>query len=133
MTTQTDYADLIRRLEAETEPDRALADEILEACGWVFDSNDDGEVTAVYDVAGVQYSPLELPDPTESLDAALTLVPAHHLWWVKQGFRFQAVVWMIETDYDERYPPTGFSTNSPALALCIAAMKARAAIAKGAA
>lgn len=116
MTTQTDYADLIRRLEAATGPDREL----------------DAAIDAVI-ARSFASDPMFPETPyTSSLDAALTLVPAHHLWWVKQGFRFQAVVWMIETDYDERYPPTGFSTNSPAIAFCIAAIKARAAVAKGA-
>jgi len=66
------------------------------------------------------------PAYTSSLDAALTLVPLHHLWEIKQGIECRAVVWQLETDYDERNPPTGYSTTFPALALCIAALKAEA-------
>jgi hypothetical protein len=63
---------------------------------------------------------------TKSLDAALTLVPQHHLWQIKQGIECCAIVWMIEVDYDDRAAPIGYTTTFPALALCIAALKARA-------
>jgi len=65
------------------------------------------------------------PAYTGLVDKAITLVPRHHLWMLKKGIECQAVVWMLETDYDERQPPTGYTTEFPALALCIAALKAR--------
>ncbi len=66
------------------------------------------------------------PAYTRSLDAAMTLIPPHHLWQVKQGIQASAIVWMIESDYDDRQPPVGYSTTFPAIALCIAALKAEA-------
>ena len=56
---------------------------------------------------------------------ALTLVPPHHLWELKQGFECRATVWQIEVDYRDRDPPLGYTTIFPALALCIAALRAR--------
>lgn len=62
-----------------------------------------------------------------SLDAALSLVPAHHLWQVKRGFVCEAIVWSAERDYDDsgHVAPVGRKPDGPALALCIAALKAR--------
>lgn len=63
---------------------------------------------------------------TSSIDAALTLVPPHHLWEVRQGFEAKATVWMLERDYDEGHSvPVGYSVDYPAIALCIASLKAR--------
>lgn len=67
------------------------------------------------------------PAYTASVDAALRLVPPHHLWQVKQGIECTAIVWRLETDYDDHPAPTGYSTTYPALALCIAALKAELA------
>lgn len=67
---------------------------------------------------------------TALMDAALLLVPPHHLWQVKQGIQCQAVVWMLETDYDEGDPPMGYTIKFPALALCIAAIRATAELEK---
>lgn len=68
------------------------------------------------------------PRYTASLDAALTLVPKGYLWQVKQGIESQAIVWSLEIDYDDDGAPAGYSTTFPAIALCIAALKARAAM-----
>jgi hypothetical protein len=66
------------------------------------------------------------PAYTASLDAALTLVPPHHLWEVKQGIEARAIVWRLETDYDDTGAPTGYSTTFPAIALCVACIRAEA-------
>jgi hypothetical protein len=98
---------IIDALESATGPDRAL----------------DWEIHLRHGIDGAgMYG--EHPAYTSSLDAALTVVPRHHLWEVKQGFQSKATVWMIEVDYDDRDPPLGYSTTFPAIALCIAAMKA---------
>lgn len=103
------YRELIARLEKAAEPAYAL-DCAIEDCrsgrqGW-----------------GLTPPPAY----TGLIDKALLLVPRHHLWQIKQGIECQAIVWMLETDYDERDPPTGYTTTFPALALCIAALKATA-------
>jgi hypothetical protein len=66
------------------------------------------------------------PAYTASLDDAVKLVPRHHLWQVKQGIQSEAIVWMLERDYDESGAPTGYSTTFPAIALCAAAIRAEA-------
>lgn len=103
--------ELIERLEKATVPDRAL----------------DWEIHLRNGVEGVgAYG--RHPTYTTSVDAALTLVPPHHLWSLRQGIEARAIVWMLETDYDERDPPTGYTTTFPAMALCIAALKAEVEI-----
>lgn len=66
---------------------------------------------------------------TSSLDAALTLVPPEHAVTVEWSPRFPGCAWV--------YPPDNVNdiwfegeAVSPAIALCIAALKARATIAK---
>lgn len=116
----TDIADIIARLEKLEGPDRALADEILIACGWVYDSNDEGEITEVFSPAGVMHNPLELPDPTASIDDALTLLPKD---WD----------WALFSDSDEYRielgdPEIGLEGIGPtaAIAICIAALRLKA-------
>lgn len=64
------------------------------------------------------------PAYTGSVDAALTLVPKHHLWELRQGIESRAIVWTIERDYDDDGAPTGYAATFPAIALCIAALRA---------
>lgn len=120
--------ELIRRLEGATSPDPELGREILLACGWrrTCVGHFYGPLYNWSGPNGEHYHDDRLPCPTSSVDMALTIVPKHHLWEMRQGFEARAIVWMIETDYDERNPPTGYSTTFPAIALCIAALKARA-------
>lgn len=107
--------DLIKQLEQAQGPDREL-DRAIHDLIYTPDWNKT-------DFGPVAYY-------TTSIDAALTLVPPHHLWQLKQGIQCTAIVWMLETDYDEggHDVPTGYSTTFPAIALCIAALRARAAI-----
>lgn len=119
--------EFISQLEKATGPDRALADEVLIACGWVADSNDEGEVTAWYDPNGIQHGPLDLPDPTGSIDAALTLVPEWHKWSVACGKRVQYVARVAPTKSNHGCSD-GECDSTPAIALCIAALRARATI-----
>lgn len=100
----TGLSALIARLEAATEGSREL--------DWAIAVNEGGEV----------WNPLYF---TTSLDAALTLVPAHHMWEVRHGIGCRAVVWTLEQDYDGHSVPVGNTMDQPALALCIASLKAR--------
>jgi hypothetical protein len=122
---------LIERLEALTEPDRHTADEVLLACGWT-----QNRVTV--DGPLRWYSPNEKspcfelgdqPNPLESLDAALLLVPD---WWrydIYGGpdpFRksgAQAIL-AISPDDGKTNPVVSYGAT-PAIALCIAALEAR--------
>lgn len=63
------------------------------------------------------------PPYTTSLDAAVSLVPEGWFWQVKRGFGYDAVVWSAEREGFW----AGASQGGPALALCIAALKARRA------
>lgn len=58
----------------------------------------------------------DLPHYTTSLDAALTLVPEGYCWSIGFAGRTIANVWKT---------PTPSKGGTPALALCIAALKAR--------
>ena len=62
------------------------------------------------------------PDFTRSLDAALTLVPEGWSWRVQS--EMGGVPFALVATLDERFP---VSAATPALALCIAALRARLA------
>jgi hypothetical protein len=68
-----------------------------------------------------------VPAYTTSLDAALALVPPHHLWEVRRGFLFRATVWRLGDEYGEdgREVPHWQTEVSAPLAICVAAIKAR--------
>ena len=124
--------ELIARIEAASGPDRELDKEILTTFlgyrdimggGTLFDRGNDG-----------YWNEETLPSPTGSIDAALALVPDGMLWMVtntgvddphKPDFsKATAVVadWQRSaSDIDDR------SAATPALALCAAALRARAA------
>lgn len=134
------YRQLIEQLETAVAPDRGLDSAIGRALETLptepFKTKAPFErIQGMYYVIGKRDTsggPVDEkwarcpPLYTFSVDAAVTLVPPHHLWQVKQGIEASAVVWMLETDYDERDPPMGYSTTFPAIALCIAALRARA-------
>lgn len=133
--------DLIERLERATGPDRELDMRIW----WLLDRKSaertywnaaTGKPRALGDELptsglGVLAMKERAPHYTASLDAALTLVPAGLDWFVKHyasaGGKFGAVVTSPEIaarswgDYSHDNSPT------PALALCIAALRAREA------
>ncbi len=74
------------------------------------------------------------PAYTASLDAAMTLVPISHLWQVKHGFGYEAIVWSAMGDYDDDGAPGSSATQSnAAITLTAAALRARASISEGAA
>ena len=107
--------DLIERLEAATGPCRELDAAILTQVmgyrdvygdGTVFDRGNDG-----YWYVGEHSAP-QLPAPTASIDAALTLCP-------DQRGPYSAWNWAV------RYVQ---NAATPALAICIAALRAKGVI-----
>ena len=95
-------AELIERLEKATGPDRELDRSIHIAI--------DGNTV--------------VPGYTESLDAALMLVPSWHKWSVACGLLVQYVARVTQVK-DSRDFFDGQCDSTPAIALCIAALKAR--------
>jgi hypothetical protein len=110
--------DLIERLEAATGPDRELDIEIAKAAGWVYESENRSWYRWRSPAGAIEIAP---PLYTFMLDAAMTLVPegfGHKIHGdnVEHEMQFEAQV-----DYGEFYPG-----STAAIALCIAALKARA-------
>jgi hypothetical protein len=126
--------ELIARLEKATGPDRELDAEIH----WFLHGHKSdaeglaaykrlGAAAAVYDELALQsnwraYDRSFVPRFTESIDAALTLVP--------EGYSFDVVMqpWRSSTPKCSANVWSGLSFNAmaetPAIALCIAALKA---------
>jgi hypothetical protein len=121
--------DLIERLEKAAGPDRQLDNAIEEAVDFPKPTNPD-------DLPGYP------PYFTASIDAALTLVPDGWRWQIsnrapkpKEG---RAYLWNAEPHFagiatrpNPNYRGEEDTAATPALALCIAALKARAAITAG--
>lgn len=119
-------ADLIERLEAATEPSRELDKDIV--------CVKDGRNPADYRIDAQFY--FALPRYTSSIDAALTLVPGGMDWDVGylnvNGEKPVAHVMRQIKHSDPEYDGDGahyisFASKgaTPAIALCIAALKAR--------
>ncbi len=116
--------DLIAELEAAPEGSRELSDKVLLAIGWIGQS-------AASQQAGILIPHWKSPDgrdvpsglrpsPTESLDAALTLVP--------EGYGF--AMYAVSGGQYEATVQSGGSCIKPSLplALCIASLRARQAM-----
>ena len=63
-------------------------------------------------------------DPTQSIDAAATLIPVGHSFNLGNDVRPWAHIWFDVPAYDGK--PYEGRASTPALALCAAALKARA-------
>lgn len=123
----TALLELAERCEAATGPDREL-DELIaaELAGAVREVQ---HGVSHYHRDGRWVSVGEIKPYTASLDAAMTLVPEWCVWstgdWKANGHCASASVWPPE---DKR--PEGFhgiaQAATPALALCVAALRARA-------
>ena len=122
------HEELIARLEAATGPDDAL-DLALAEYAW---DNRIPMPPPYYDGGPINYDPrlwLERHDwrPTASIDAALTLFPSgkgHDPWWMlKAAWRgkAKAEVWV-----DGKGKPFRGEAATPALAICIASLRAQA-------
>ena len=110
--------DLIARLSAATEPSRRLDAEIARTEGWTGFSD-------YWLSPSGQQRQFHPPAYTSSIDAALTLVPEGYLWQLKRGFEATATVWSVMIDYDDQHPVPFGASMRPAIALCIAALRAR--------
>ena len=120
--------ELIERLEKAQEPNRELDAAIAKASGlyvyekrggdkkeWLYPTNEDEWRKSLYETGAWR-----LPDYTSSIDAALTLVSEGYQWDFHSCVG-EACVSNLSRDI-ERY---GVSKISPAIALCIAALRAR--------
>ena len=145
------HTELIQRLEQASGPDRELGDAVLLACGWTRSQRSKwnsarqkvGDGTLARDWFWVSPSGYEIeghrrPDPTASLDAALTLVPEgaygvcidqyivstkpHPLKWRVWMKHYETLAG--DDDVTEIHTHYGTAPN-PALALTIASLKAR--------
>lgn len=125
--------DLVAKLEAATEGSRELDIEIALASGWTPLQVEcvDGPAT-FYCEPGMHGAFTAVPKFSDSLDAALSLVPEGFNWAVyghwrlpieKPVFRYSATV-----EVNDGKNVTGehsAEATTPALALCIAALKSR--------
>lgn len=120
--------DLIARLEKASGPDRELANEVLFACGWkINEYGDEGPTRSIEwvnpDPNGIDYLDGDQPDPTASIDAALTLVPSGKDWLHSRLTDPADGKPYFYASIDESQVHYG---STPAIAICIAALKARA-------
>lgn len=124
--TSPQMNDLIARLEKATGADRELDEKIALLAGWKTAAN--GEVW----VSPTAFPARELPHFTSSIDVALTLVPEGvglklERYWLSSGEAWSAV---LSTGGIPSNPARQFvseDAKTPAIALCIAALKARRA------
>lgn len=121
-----ELGELIERLEKATGPNFALECDIARAVGWYEDRVTD-EITGPENVwvkPGGRYAAIP-PRYTSSLDAALTLVPEGMSVDLQTRNNYCAVAqWDYEQDIGIPRG-TAWRTSTPAIALCIAALKAR--------
>lgn len=107
--------DLIKRLEAASGPDREL-DHAITTALW---PNEPLQWPDQYKASGDFWSRRAVPHFTNSIDAALTLVPKGRRGFVGFGGNNLSGTWVrgeASIDASHKYP---------AIALCIAALKAR--------
>ena len=118
----SDLDALLTRLRAAAGADRWLDVEIARAVG-----ADLGHAAGMHDALLAQpFSPVRRY--TSSVDAALTLVPEGKAWTVGQNVHhwyWSASVNALDEDGAPKSIGWGGPSNSPALALCAAALQAR--------
>jgi hypothetical protein len=139
MDAREKLIELAERCEAASGPDRDLADDILRACGFVQmeKRRTNGGYQQKWKMPDGRHQQISF-DPTKSLDAAMTLVPENCLFiartlWDGPIVAGYASVSRYSDDADEcdgkryrdDYPECA---ATPALALCAAALRARAAM-----
>ena len=136
----TDLTALADRVEAAEGPSGDLAEAVYRACGWVGrQSFADGDAGNWFwfdekDRKRFHYGDLYRNNPLASIDAALTLVPdaltKNPAWWgVRRGGLTYFHAWLGDREPERDGTETGkwAQANTPALALCAAALRARAA------
>jgi hypothetical protein len=122
-----DLTDLIARLQAAEGPDRGLDAEIAAAVGWTHVGKRDGYKDIIGFMPG-RPSVTRIPRFTSSMDSAFQLIPERADFWElfdDCGAYFARIKecgpgaeWKVIGETDAGY-------SSPALALCIACLKAR--------
>ncbi len=138
----TDLATLITRLERATGPDRELGNEVLFQCGWTQAEGGNNLCDPYLEWTAPDGDSVldgDQPDPTASLDAALTLAKGtgfaiagpwvyadHHEWAGREIYNAALAdeVCGVDVENLEDFPHSG-SGATPAIALCIAALRAR--------
>ena len=136
MTDRATLEALLARVLEGTGPDRELDAEIAKAFGWIerYEIWWPPEIVklarkrkrAIYNYK--MYSLIQARRYTASLDAALTLVPDEKAWTVGQNVHhwyWSASVNALDEDGAPKSIGWGGPSNSPALALCAAALQAR--------
>lgn len=124
-----DLIELAGRCEKATGPDREIANDVLFACGWTSHEFGEGDNRTTIWTAprGEEFTDGDQPDPTGSIDAAMTLVPEAHAASVEWSPRFPGYAWLYPPDNKDDVSFEG-NAATPALALCAAALRARASI-----
>lgn len=121
------HQELIAALEKATGPDRELGNEVLFACGWRMEEDGPRPDPSLYWIApnGEEFIDGDQPDPTASIDAAMTLVPEG--WYCVGVLRDNEGEWVPRLRQNKRGLLSAHA-NHPQLsiALCIAALRARA-------
>lgn len=128
-------SDLVARLEKATGPDRDIDELIAEAVGYKVCSETQAYGRSWNSPSG--YFIGAAPKFTDSLDAAVTLIPEGWAWSVHVGGCYATgrllkpraeLAEAVETQFG---PAVGIRSQieaaTPAIAICIAALKARAA------
>lgn len=118
--------ELIKRLEAATGPDRELDVAICRAIEYEVRADKRMPGKWFYEPVK-QYSWQEVPAYTASLDAALTLVAEGWLWTMWAAQPTESDRWAADASvYYKAEAKFRGEGVTPALALCIAALRARA-------
>lgn len=111
---------LITELEAAPVGSRELSDKVLLATGWSIGSTGHW-FTPEHERLGINP---QRPSPTESLDAALTLVPEG--WFINTANQSNSGwIWGLYNPDIQECVANRIEKEPPALALTIAALKAR--------
>ncbi len=135
MTTHKDTAGIIERLEAASGPDRELDGAIALSFGWTFEKMK-GDRRPYYRKPGntEYYLRSEPPHYTSSIDAALSLVPEDAFWRIgHDGEGADPSEYRADVLLSRHPDPIVCSevASTPAITLCIAALRARAHKAEG--
>ncbi len=141
-------SEIIERLERATDPSRDLADDVLLACGWSvieFGALDNPSHEWLAPDESTTYVGGDHPNPLASLDAAVSLVPEGMMYGLAGPWVYTAdhedetkrgrQIWEAAVDDGDNFcgdieSLTDFDNSgqgpTPAIALCIASLKARA-------
>lgn len=135
----SDFSELARRLEDASEPDRKLDAEIDVAVragpgaqfpSWIYTNfptwraRDDGRVEVVHSdgKGGVHWTPRPY---TKSIDAACTLIPTELDWRVDTMTGLPGAIVAVPNAWlSTKTAPRLYHAATPALALCVAALRA---------